>query len=101
MTTKQVTVEIQEKTITKQTRYGPVEKPHPMDFVLVNGIHAGYCPHDPKDSGHKVFHPLTGFPEGLCEEVVRQSSGRMTRSLRAPVLPAVQEDANDQGDEDE
>ena len=68
------------------------ESPSGFDYVMVDGRHAGWVPSDPDDPFHDCFHPLSGFPQSLCNDVVKNSGGRLKRSLRAPVPHASDEE---------
>lgn len=76
-------VEIKDIFITKKTAWGDVNQQHGHSKVFVNGKHAGYVPaNDEKHAG--LFHPLSGFPQSLVPEVVKNCK-EITSALKAPV----------------
>jgi hypothetical protein len=60
------------------TVYGKVSQANGMQIVLVNGKHAGYL----YDHLPGVFHPLSGFPKEMIEEVTKHCE-QVTSSLPA------------------
>lgn len=93
-------VRIEECHIEKRTQWGPVKQRHTLDRVFVNGKQAGWVPWDEKDPFHGVFHPLSGFPNELVEDVCKASGGKLTRSLKAPVPHQTLDEFQDSGDSD-
>lgn len=68
--------------LPKQTPYGEVKKRYGHDRVIVNGRLAGYVPIEGEPSAD-VFHPLSGFPQELCEEVAKAL--KLKGSFDAPI----------------
>jgi hypothetical protein len=70
--------------ITWGNRPHKVEQDSGWEVVMVDGRQGGYVPSKETDPNYRVFHPLSGFPQALCQSVVDASDGRLTRFLNAP-----------------
>lgn len=75
-------VEIREFYTEEPSKWGTVKTRCGFDMVMVNDVQAGWVPSDPNDPNALVFHPLSGFPQELVDEVIANSNLRS--SLKAP-----------------
>ena len=82
----------------KKTRWGTVEQKLDMSYVCVDGKSAGYVPLSGEFKG--IFHPLAGFPEELCEQVVKGHKD-LKGWLKPQPVHSDPEEAIDESDDDD
>ncbi len=90
------------KRVAVRTKIYEVKQDSGFERVLLDGTQIGLVPNNPDDPNYTVLHPLSmGLPQELLQQVVANSKGRLTRTLRGPkpLPPDALEEDEDQDDE--